>query len=326
MYNEEIERLIDAALLDGKITDRERAVLKNKAVQYGIDSDEFDLELDARLLELDARLLEEDTKHLEQEHEKAPRSGLDIYEIKKQVSIYKQTFENIVVKEEVTRSVKTSKFWYKNVKGKMFFKDSWEPRKVMEVSDEKTLQAKKDYIKFLAPQSRDEILAALEFLLSLLPSQEEVTKGRSSTIMDAANKRFRSIFDDAKTKNISDAFFSRKLAEFQNDYNELCDRITRDQDEINKEIVVADKKIKIRKIRNWIFLALIPIEWIWLNVLEGWDWWWCLALSIPILGAIVCWMLFVQEDFMGELKEKLAELKNRQRDLKTASEVYKRIE
>lgn len=52
MYNEELERLINAALADGKITDSEKSALKKKATLLGIDLDEFNLELDARLLEL----------------------------------------------------------------------------------------------------------------------------------------------------------------------------------------------------------------------------------------------------------------------------------
>lgn len=49
MYSEIIEELIDAALADGVLTDKERAVLKRRAVSEGIDPDEFDMVLDARL-------------------------------------------------------------------------------------------------------------------------------------------------------------------------------------------------------------------------------------------------------------------------------------
>lgn len=52
MYNEELERLINAAMADGKITDSEKSALRKKATSLGVDLDEFDLELNARLLEL----------------------------------------------------------------------------------------------------------------------------------------------------------------------------------------------------------------------------------------------------------------------------------
>lgn len=51
MYDERIENLIELALVDGKLTDKEREVLMRKAAEQGIDRDEFEMVLDARLYE-----------------------------------------------------------------------------------------------------------------------------------------------------------------------------------------------------------------------------------------------------------------------------------
>ena len=51
MYDERIENLIELALIDGKLTEKEREVLLRKAVEQGIDKDEFEMVLDARLFE-----------------------------------------------------------------------------------------------------------------------------------------------------------------------------------------------------------------------------------------------------------------------------------
>lgn len=56
MYNEKIESLIAAALADGILTDKERQILIRRAVAEGIDADEFEMVLDARLIELQKRL------------------------------------------------------------------------------------------------------------------------------------------------------------------------------------------------------------------------------------------------------------------------------
>ena len=53
MYNEKIEALISAALADGKLTEKEKQVLFKKAQAEGIDLDEFEMVLDARLVELE---------------------------------------------------------------------------------------------------------------------------------------------------------------------------------------------------------------------------------------------------------------------------------
>lgn len=52
MYNEQIEGLISAALADGVLTEKEKQILFKKAQSQGIDLDEFEMVLDARLVEL----------------------------------------------------------------------------------------------------------------------------------------------------------------------------------------------------------------------------------------------------------------------------------
>ncbi len=49
MYNEHLEKLIDLAIIDGHLTEKERQVLLVKAREQGIDTDEFELVLEARL-------------------------------------------------------------------------------------------------------------------------------------------------------------------------------------------------------------------------------------------------------------------------------------
>lgn len=47
--NPELEKLIDAVLADGVVTDNERAVLHRKAKELGVDPDEVDIHVDSRL-------------------------------------------------------------------------------------------------------------------------------------------------------------------------------------------------------------------------------------------------------------------------------------
>lgn len=50
MYDEKLEQLIDAALADGELTEKEKQVLFKKAQALGVDLDEFEMMLDARLV------------------------------------------------------------------------------------------------------------------------------------------------------------------------------------------------------------------------------------------------------------------------------------
>ena len=52
MYNEIIEALIKAALADGVLTEKEKQILFKRAQTEGIDLDEFEMVLNARLVEL----------------------------------------------------------------------------------------------------------------------------------------------------------------------------------------------------------------------------------------------------------------------------------
>ena len=50
----EIEKLIDLALADGQITEKERNVILKKAAELGVDADEVEMTLDAKLHQLQA--------------------------------------------------------------------------------------------------------------------------------------------------------------------------------------------------------------------------------------------------------------------------------
>lgn len=52
MYNPDLETLIDAALADGELTEKEKQILFKKAQAMGVDLDEFEMVLDARLVKL----------------------------------------------------------------------------------------------------------------------------------------------------------------------------------------------------------------------------------------------------------------------------------
>jgi len=54
MYNQQLEDLIEAALADGVLTEKEKEILFRKAQALGIDHDEFEMVLDARVTKLKA--------------------------------------------------------------------------------------------------------------------------------------------------------------------------------------------------------------------------------------------------------------------------------
>jgi hypothetical protein len=51
MYNEQLEKLIEMALVDGELTEKEKQILFKKAESFGVDLDEFEMVLEAKLFE-----------------------------------------------------------------------------------------------------------------------------------------------------------------------------------------------------------------------------------------------------------------------------------
>ena len=69
MYNEQIENLINLALTDGELTEKEKQILFKKAEAAGIDLDEFEMVLESKLFEKQKSM-----KHEKTETTAAPKS------------------------------------------------------------------------------------------------------------------------------------------------------------------------------------------------------------------------------------------------------------
>jgi hypothetical protein len=70
MYNEQLEKLIEMALMDGELTEKEKQILFRKAEGMGVDLDEFEMVLEAKLFEKQKSMEQEKPKT----KEAAPKS------------------------------------------------------------------------------------------------------------------------------------------------------------------------------------------------------------------------------------------------------------
>ena len=74
LYSEKIEKLIDLALADGELTEKEKQVLFRKAEEEGIDLDEFEMVLEARLYEANQASAEKSAAQAAAAQSAAPKS------------------------------------------------------------------------------------------------------------------------------------------------------------------------------------------------------------------------------------------------------------
>lgn len=77
-FSDELEMLIDATIADGVITEKENAVLHNRAKAEGVDTDELDLIIDARLAKANKKAAEAASK----DESKQPAVTLKVIKIK----------------------------------------------------------------------------------------------------------------------------------------------------------------------------------------------------------------------------------------------------
>lgn len=69
----DLEKLIQAALVDGVVTDKERAILIKKVKEAGGDTDEFELLLDARIYETQQKNAQKKRKKHQRQRRKLSR-------------------------------------------------------------------------------------------------------------------------------------------------------------------------------------------------------------------------------------------------------------
>ena len=99
VYDEKMEALIAAALVDGVLTDKEKLVLFKKAQSMGIDLDEFEIILNARLYEMRRGLKVDEQSDIVEESEKE--------DVLKDADIERQGVLSNVVVEENNVSIKS---------------------------------------------------------------------------------------------------------------------------------------------------------------------------------------------------------------------------
>lgn len=107
MYNERIEALISAALADGVLTEKEKQILLKNAKSEGIDLDEFEMVLNARLVELE-KAKEEATKSAPKSNKlgdvrKCPACGALVNSFHRKCQECGYVFENIQTNSSVNQ-------------------------------------------------------------------------------------------------------------------------------------------------------------------------------------------------------------------------------
>jgi hypothetical protein len=200
MYNEKIENLINFALADGELTEKEKQILFKKAEEAGIDLNEFEMVLDAKLHEKQQNLKAATPSAAAPKSDKfgdvkkCPACGAMVQSFQTKCSDCGHEFSNIEANasihkllkmlDEVESQRKDDYDWMTPIKafGRLLAKGL----RIGGISD-KLNNRKKDIIKnFPIPNTKEDIL---EFLSLAVPNARKAGNFFTVVFNSTANER-----------------------------------------------------------------------------------------------------------------------------------------
>ena len=228
MYNEQIEALIEAALADGKITEKEKQILFKRAQSMGIDLDEFEMFLNAKLIQLqkaessaqksnkfgDLRKCPACGSLLGSFKMVCPECGYEFHDVES--NVYMETFFAKLEEAKKEREMQiTSRI---NKAGILGVFTSVLDQEVMEYSqdrqkvlDEVELSVIKSYP---LPRTKEDCVEMLNFILP------KVTNAKLSRLTLEWENKYRAILNKLEYESLNNPGFKETLAFFKSQLKE----------------------------------------------------------------------------------------------------------
>lgn len=286
--NEQFERLIDFALKDGILTDKEREVIMKKAQSLGIDVDEAELILEAKLIDLNNG--ENKAHNTEHNYE---TSTIGNYQ-KEYNRIKNQNFKPI--QEVVFLTGRRTKY------------DNDDRRRYTRIETERIKNECYAFIDSISPNNEIETIDALDFLSHFLPSPsievllpnyyKEYNYDRDYTVR--AVSKIKTIIKESEEKFSSVASVMNKVKVVKDRLKSLSnilelkleeskERLANSDNDFEKEKLDFKKAFRPFRIRRCVIWAIFVISFVsaWIFV-DGWGW--SVLINILTLGL---WFLFL---------------------------------
>lgn len=252
LYDEKIEALISAALADGVLTEKEKQILFKKAQAQGIDLDEFEMVLDARLVELEKEKAEKSAPKSTKYGDvrkcpvcgalvpalavSCPECGYEFSGIEAD-SASQQLAKQIddVLKDAIEQKNNAQRSRLDN----SFKLTSSSPlEKALHDIDENTNQRVKETIKnFPIPNTKSNLF---EFIVSLQSKSNQKITSWQTNYKDAYTTKLQEAWDKAKLLFPDDPMFKKIFEELEAENNKK-------------------KRRKIIKVIIWIVVVLIML-------------------------------------------------------------------
>jgi hypothetical protein len=216
--NPEIEKLIDFAIADGQITEKERKVILNKAIEFGVDVDEVEMILDAKLfqIEVDKPKQKEKAGNIKT----CPACGSSVKALELICNQCGHEFTNVKANSTLLKLLdQIEKINTKQIKISPLVKGAIGEHAKKNQDEMERNKLKSELIEnFPIPNTREDILEFLAYSLS---------KGKENTYMSyfgegfstsgAWRKKADEIIIKSKIMFKADVEFSKQLVQYEND-------------------------------------------------------------------------------------------------------------
>ena len=227
MYNEQLEQLIDAALADGELSGKEKQILFKKAQSFGIDLDEFEMVLDARLLMLKKNEAEKKAQATPKSNKlgdvkKCPSCGANVQSFQGVCPDCGYAFENVAANEAVK---KLSELLNKAEQDEMSDRDDY-------VTTETVIKT------FPVPSSKANLIELISFIQTSISNEE--------------NPYTRKAFE----AKLQECFMKAKLM-FPNDAH--LQNIIQEVDKINRQLKSERNKSNAKSTVLGVFLIVVGL-------------------------------------------------------------------
>jgi hypothetical protein len=226
----EIEKLIDLAIADGQITEKERNVIFKKAAELGVDADEVEMTLDGKLHQLEASKPKQ--KEKVGNIKTCPACGATINSLKLSCGECGHEFTNTQANETIKNlelKIETERKNYIDKNSKSAGSDYWASKRFNEQELPRII------INFPIPNNKEDLFEVLSFMSSKVISSTD----------DNENIEINAY--QAKTLEII-----TKLSLMPNIDKHVIDRV--------KEIEVKMKKVKSKNARMSFLQILLSLS------------------------------------------------------------------
>lgn len=230
MYDEQLEQLIESALADGVLTDNEKKILLKRAQSKGMDPDEFEMVLEARLYKMN-----NDNKVVKASaSEVIDNSLIDYEKVKELADFYYNQYNSILYYKD---GWKYENIERKSKSGKTVITNQYRKVKITVKDWGTTNKKRRDYVSTMVSKTKEEMLAVIVFLGKFMPIADE--SEINGSVFFTMLKKYHTVVTESRRLYSSDSNFMELLKTVSTPFSRTEEIVDRAIPKLQKRVGTA---------------------------------------------------------------------------------------